>query len=90
LTATQSGDVISATVDQNIEVTLRTIGPGEYGSPTLWSSVVTFEEMSYVQPPDPGGPKQLFRFKARSAGQCAIVIPHSPEGPEFSVVVVVE
>lgn len=90
LTGIQSGEVASAKVDQRIEVTLQTIGAGEYGTPTITSTAVTFEQVSFVEPPNPAGPRQRFRFQARDPGEATIVIPHSSQRSEFSITLVVE
>jgi hypothetical protein len=90
LAGSQSGEVVSAKVDQRIEVTLQSVGPGIYGTPRITSAAVTFEHVSFVEPPNPAGPRQRFRFQARNPGQAAIDIPHSAQGSEFSITVFVE
>jgi len=68
----------SASVGQCIDVTLQTIGPGQYGEPRVTSSSVGFVGMSAAPGPvNPGGQRQRFQFKAASVGSAVIHIPHS-------------
>ena len=79
-----AGQSVVASVGEKIEVTLQTVGPGQYGDPILSSGSVKFLEESSAGTPDPGGPRQLYRFEAVSTGQVNITIPHTgdlPDGP---------
>jgi hypothetical protein len=79
-----AGRIVVAAVGDRIEVTLQTIGPGQYGNPTMSSRAVLFLDESSVGPPIPAGPTQLYRFEAIASGQADITVPHSgdpPEGP---------
>src|SRR6202007_2933027 len=67
---------VNAQVGQTIQITLQTIGPGQYGSPTISSAVIQFEGAAFAKMQNPGGPKQVYRFRARSAGEARIDIPH--------------
>ena len=58
-------------------VTLQTIGPGEYGSPTVSSQAVHFLDVSQVTPNVPAGPTQRFRFDATTRGTAVIVFQHT-------------
>jgi hypothetical protein len=72
-----SGKTIVAAVGDKIEVTLQTIGPGQYGTPSLSAASVTFlGESSPPGQPNPGGVRQLYRFEAVSSGHADIAIPH--------------
>ena len=79
-----AGQSVVASVGETIEVTLQTIGPGQYGDPILSSGSVKFLGESPAGTPNPGGPKQLYRFEAVSSGLVNIAIPHTgglPNGP---------
>ena len=58
-------------------VTLQTIGPGEYSSPTVSSQAVHFRDVSQVTPNVPAGPTQRFRFDAATRGTAVIVFQHT-------------
>lgn len=63
-----------------LELTLQTIGPGEYASPPLVSSAaVRFLDVQPVSPAVPAGPTQLFRFEAVTPGVAVIVFHHTVE-----------
>jgi hypothetical protein len=88
-----SGQAVTATVGQEIRVTLGTIGPGNYGDPQISSSAVRFLNMTYPKEQNPGGPTQVFQFEAVSPGRADIRIPHEggfpvPRAP-FTLMVVV-
>jgi hypothetical protein len=93
LTNADAGRTVAAAVGDQVEATLQTIGPGQYGDPSVSSRAAVFLGESRVGPPTPGGPTQLFRFEAIAPGRADVTIPHtgdSPEGPAvpaFSVTV---
>ncbi len=82
-----NGDVVTAAVGDEIDITLQTVGPGEYGTPQISSPVVRFLQVSEVSPPNPGGPTQLFQFKAASSGEAVISIPHTGSNPTFKLTI---
>lgn len=71
-----NGQEVSARVGQAIQLTLQTIGPGQYGSPEISSAAIRFEGAAFPKEQNPGGPKQVYRFRARSEGEARIKIPH--------------
>lgn len=74
---------------RELEVTLRTVGPGQYASPPLVSTeVVRFLDMQFVNPV-PAGPTQRFRFEAVRAGVAIIVFHHTAEAPTIEDTVIV-
>jgi hypothetical protein len=81
LTNADSGRSVVAAVDDTIEVTLQTIGPGQYANPTLSSGSVAFRGESAAGLPNPGGPRQLYRFAAVAPGRAQITIPHTLDPP---------
>ncbi len=84
-----SGTSVMASVGDQMDVTLQTIGPGEYAAPGLSSSAVRYLGVSLVGPAIPAGPTQRFVFEVVATGSTEIVIPHTSQGPTFRVVVVV-
>ena len=76
LTNADDGRSIAVLVGDGIEVTLQTIGPGEYGTPVLSSGSIRFLGESSPGPQNPGGVRQLFRFEAVAIGRVEITIPH--------------
>jgi len=71
-----SGRVVSLAVGQEADLTLQTIGPGEFGDPTISSSSVSFLGISDAPDQNPGGPRQVYRFRAATTGRADITIPH--------------
>lgn len=81
---------VEASVGDQIEITLRTIGPGEYASPpALSNAAVLFLDVASAGPPVPGGPTQRFRFRAASRGTAVITFTNTGDGPTVSDTVVV-
>jgi hypothetical protein len=76
LTNTDDGRSIAVLVGDEIDITLQTIGPGEYGTPVLSSGSVRFLGESSPGPQNPGGVRQLFRFEAVAVGRAEITTPH--------------
>jgi len=72
-------------VGDEVDITLQTIGPGEYATPQLSSPAVRFLGMTYVSPALPAGPTQLFRFQAEAPGQTSISIQGALHNPAFEV-----
>jgi len=80
------GHNLSLKVGETLELTLQTIGPGEYLSPPAISSPsVRFLDVSLVTPPVPAGVTQKFRFHAQTAGRSVITFEHTGESPDPSV-----
>ena len=68
----------SMTVGQELGIRLFTLGPGSYLSPpTLSDSALQFLDDAVVGPNNPGGPTQLFRFKAVARGRSIVTFQHS-------------
>jgi hypothetical protein len=93
LSNADSGGTVVAAVGDRIEVTLQTIGPGQYGTPISSSVSVSFLGESSAGPPNPGGVRQLYRFEAVASGRADITIPHSgglPQNPRPAFAIRVE
>jgi hypothetical protein len=83
-----NGRVVSVKINEEIDVTLQTIGPGEYDQhPDVSSRSINLLSVSYVSPPNPAGPRQLFQFKAVAPGQAVISIVHTGQNPVFRITV---
>ena len=74
LTITASGETVSVTAGQEIDVKLGNVGPATYGDPTVSSTSVRFVDVSVVPPYSPAGPTQLFKFEAAGAGSATITM----------------
>jgi hypothetical protein len=73
---------LSIEAGRALELTLQTIGPGEYASPPLISSTaLRFLDVRLVTPAVPAGPTQRFRFEAAEPGIAVIVFHHTAQGP---------
>lgn len=75
-----NGHTTSAAPGDEIDITLQTIGPGQYQTPSV-SGSVRFLGESAAGLPNPGGPRQLFRFEAVTVGRGQITIPHTAMEP---------
>jgi hypothetical protein len=84
-----NGRSVAAVIGDEIDVTLQTIGPGQYADPTLSSDSLRFRDVALLTPPNPGGPQQLFRFAAVAEGVTTILIAHTGLNPTFQLSVTV-
>ena len=84
-----SSQTLSLEVGQELDLTVGTVGPGAYQSPTITGSSVAFLGDSTIGPYTPAGPRQLFRFKGVSVGQAIVVLIHSGNQPAISDTVLV-
>jgi len=85
-----SSQTISLKVGQELDLTLGTVGPGTYQTPTIAGGAVAFLGDSLIGPYSPAGPRQLFRFQGVSAGSAIIVLTHSGNQPTIADTVVVQ
>jgi hypothetical protein len=76
-----AGRSVVVAVGEEIEITLQTIGPGQYEKPILSSSSVVFAGESFVSPFLPAGPTQRYIFAAVAKGRARITIPHTGDVP---------
>ncbi|HEY4933981.1 MAG TPA: hypothetical protein VII23_20645 [Terriglobales bacterium] len=82
LNVDSSGRQVVATVGQKIEITLQTIGPGSYEeTPQISSPAIRFENVHSGWPQNPGGPTQVYIFRAAAQGKAEIQIPHINSEP---------
>jgi len=86
-TAADTGRTVSAPIGSEVDITLQTIGPGQYSTPQLSSSSIQLVTTSQVTPVVPAGPTQLFRFAVLSAGTTTISIQSTGQNPTFTLTV---
>ena len=84
-TTQNQGSVVEVKVRETIDLTLQTIGPGEYGDPQLSSTAVSFDAKGYAPLPNPAGPRQIYRFRAESPGMVTLTIPHTSDPTAFTL-----
>jgi hypothetical protein len=77
LNSSSNGMTISVAPGDEIDITLQTIGPGQYETPTISSGSISFLGEADAGPQNPGGVRQLFRFEAVTIGRAEITIPHT-------------
>ena len=81
LDVNDNGRQIKATVGEELDITLGTVGPGNYGTPQVSSPAVQYEDVELAWPVTPAGPTQIYVFQAAEEGQAEIRIPHLNSGP---------
>jgi hypothetical protein len=81
LDITNNGQQVTANVGQQIQITLGTVGPGSYGTPEVSSPATHFDDYELMWPPNPGGPVQIYIFRAAAEGKAEIHIPHCNSEP---------
>ncbi len=79
----------TVSVGRKLSVTLQTIGPGSYGTPEISSDAVEFLEMTFPELQNPGGPMQVYEFRAAAPGPADVVIPHSVRAEPYEASVTV-
>src|SRR5271165_1390418 len=72
---TNNGQRARATVGQQIEITLGTVGPAQYGVPLVSSTAVRLESTALDWPPNPGGPTFIYIFETTAVGEAQVIIP---------------
>ena len=73
---------LTVPVGAQFNVTLQTIGSGEYSSPpTVSSAAVHFLDVAQTALAVPAGPTQRFRFDATTRGKAIVVFQHTGNNP---------
>ena len=90
LADSDTGSTVNAEIGQLLEVTLHTVGPGAYESPSTSTPVLLFLGENNPKQQNPGGPTQVYELRAESGGAVTVTIPHSTRPDPFSVTVVVK
>jgi hypothetical protein len=75
LNVTNKGQHLSATVGQQIQITLGTVGPKYYGAPQVSSPAIRLESVELAGPQNPGGPTFVYFFEATAEGEAQVKIP---------------
>jgi len=75
LNALDSGRDVTLAMHQEVDITLGTVGPGGYGTPSLSSPAVVFEGVTEPAPHLPAGPTQRYQFMATAQGSAELSIP---------------
>jgi hypothetical protein len=75
LNFTNNGQHLAATVGQQIEITLGTVGPKQYGTPQVSSPAIRLGSVALAWPPNPGGPTYVYIFEATAEGEAQVKIP---------------
>jgi hypothetical protein len=75
LNFSNNGQHLASTVGQQIEITLGTIGPKQYGAPQVSSSAVRLVSVELAGPQNPGGPTFVYIFAATAEGDAQVKIP---------------
>jgi hypothetical protein len=79
------GNTLVASVGQQIEITLGTVGPAQYGKPEVSSAAIRLESVALGWPANPGGPTFTYIFEAAAEGQVQIKVPIiNSENPEWT------
>jgi hypothetical protein len=80
-----NGQHVRATVGQQIQITLGTVGPPQYGVPLVSSTAVRLESTALGLPANPGGPTFIYIFETTAVGEAQVIVPilNSPD-PDFS------
>ena len=75
LNFTNNGQHVTATVGQQINITLGTVGPAQYGVPLVSSTAVRLERAALDWPPNPGGSTFIYIFETAAVGEAQLIIP---------------
>jgi hypothetical protein len=72
---TNNGQLLTASVSQQIEITLGTIGGPRYGEPLVSSPTIRLKSTALGWPPNPGGPSFTYIFEAVAEGEAQVTVP---------------
>jgi len=75
LNFTNNGQHLVASVGQQIEITLGTVGGPQYGKPEVSSAAIRLECVALGVPVTPGGPTFTYIFEAAAEGQVQVKVP---------------
>jgi hypothetical protein len=70
-----NGQQMSARVGQQIEISLGTVGPRQYGAPEISSPAIQLVSTAQDWPPNPGGPSFVYIFQAVAEGEVRVTVP---------------
>jgi hypothetical protein len=89
----EAGQLVVLVTGDPLELTLQTVGPGQYRSyPDVSSTAIVFDGPCSTGDPVPAGARQCFRFHAAAPGRAVISIPHmdSPGFPNAAFEITVD
>ena len=75
LSFANNGQHVSARVGQQIEISLGTVGPRQYGTPEMSSAALQLVSTALDWPPNPGGPRFVYIFEAVAEGEARVTVP---------------
>jgi hypothetical protein len=75
LSFANNGQHVSARVGQQIEISLGTVGPRQYGTPEISSPALQLASTALDWPPNPGGPSFVYIFQAVAEGEARVTVP---------------
>lgn len=70
-----NGHHLTTSVGQQIEITLGTVGPKQYGEPHVSSPAIQLESIALGWPALPSGPTFTYIFEATAEGESQITLP---------------
>lgn len=84
-----NGQSVKAWLGQQIEISLGTVGPRQYGTPEISSSAVRLLNTALDWPPNPGGPRFVYVLEAAAEGEARVIVPvmnaeDAPEAPDIT------
>jgi len=74
LSFANNGQHVSARVGQQIEISLGTVGPRQYGTPEISSPALQLVSTALDWPPNPGGPSFVYIFQAVAEGEARVTV----------------
>lgn len=80
-----SGTEKTVALDERLELTLRTVGPGKYSDPVISSPALTFDGTTFPAEQNPGGPTQVYNFHCVAKGTALVTIPHDSGREPFTI-----
>src|SRR5579872_4122140 len=72
---TNNGQSVKTRVGEQIEISLGTVGPRQYGTPQISSSAVRLLNTAQDWPPNPGGPRFVYVLEAAGEGEARVIVP---------------
>jgi hypothetical protein len=75
LSFANNGQRVSTRVGEQVEISLGTIGPRQYGTPEVSSPALQLVSTAEDGPPNPGGPRFVYIFEARVEGEARVTVP---------------
>jgi len=75
LSFANNGQHVSARVGQQIEISLGTVGPRQYGTPEISSPALQLVSTALDWPANPGGLSLVYIFQAVAEGEARVTVP---------------